>query len=89
MILCQRLNINLETKLYHFVNGLKPHLKKALLLRHLPDYDIAMSYAKQKYFTLTNTNDRLLEQIKQLTFSNTREEPPFNNLNHPDPVKLT
>ena len=31
----------------------------------------------------------MFEQIKHPTHTNTREEPPVNNLNYPDPGKLT
>ena len=88
-IISQRLNINQETKLHHFINRLKPHLKQALLLRQPPDYNTAVCYAKVKDSTSANNYDRLLEQIKQLTHSNTRQEPPVNNANYPDPVNIT
>ena len=35
--LCKRLYINHKAKLYHFTNGFKHHLKKALLVLEPPD----------------------------------------------------
>ena len=48
-----------------------------------------MAYAKPKGSTSRNIYDRLFEQIKQLTHTNTQQEPPVNNLNYPEPVTLT
>ena len=75
-ILFQRLNINQETKLCHFVNGHKPHRKESLLLRQPPGYNTAVSDAELNDFGSTNNYDRLLEQIKQVTHANILEELP-------------
>ena len=48
-----------------------------------------MSYTKVKDSTSTNIYGQLLEQAKQLTHTNTRQEPSVKYLNYPDPVKLT
>ena len=88
-ILRQRINLNLETKLRQFVNGIKPYLKEALPLRQPSNYDTAIYYAKRKNSTSTNNYDRLLEQIKQLTQTNTGQELPVNNLYYPDSAKLS
>ena len=36
-----------------------------------------------------NNYDWLIEQIKYLTYTNKQQELPVDNLNYPDPVKLT
>lgn len=77
------------TKLYQFVNGLKPFLKEVLLLRQPPDYNAAVSYSKLKDSTSTYNYAQLLKQIKLLTHTNTQQESPVSSLNYPDPVKLT
>ena len=88
-ILRQWINLNLETKLRQFVNRIKPHLKEALPLRQPSNYDTAVCYAKRKDSTSTNNYDRLLEQIKQLTQTNTRQELPVNDLYYSDAAKLS
>ena len=88
-ILRQWINLNLETKLRQFVNRIKPHLKEALPLRQPSNYDTAVCYAKRKDSTSTNNYDRLLEQIKQLTQTNTRQELPVNDLYYSDSAKLS
>ena len=74
--------INLETKLYQFVNAFKLQLKEALLLRQPPDYNTPVSCPKLKDSSWTNNYYRLFEQIKQLTYNtNLQQEPPVNSLN--------
>lgn len=80
-ILCQRLNIIYETKLYNFANELKPQLEEALLLRQPPDCNSAVPYAELKDSTSANNYVQLLKQIKQLTHTNTPQEPLAKNLN--------
>ena len=67
-------NINLEIKLYDFVNGFKSHLKEVLLLQKSVNYKIVVFCVKLKGSTSTK-NDRLFKQIKQL--------PPVKELNCP------
>ena len=87
-ILCQRVNVNQETGLHHFVNRFKPQLKDTLMQRQPHDCRTAMSYTELKDATSAN-NYSVLEQIKQLKNTNTQQEPLMNNLSYPHPVKLT
>ena len=78
-----------ETKFYNFANGLIPNLKQAPMLRRTLDYNTAVFYARLKDNMSPNNYDWLLEQIKYLTYTNKQQELPVDNLNYPDPVKLT
>lgn len=78
-----------ETKFYNFANGLIPNLKQAPMLRQTLDYNTAVFYARLKDNMSPNNYDWLLEQIKYLTYTNKQQELPVDNLNYPDPVKLT
>ena len=57
------------------------------LSQNIDDLEDERNQSKQS--TSTVSNDRLLEQIKQLAYSSTREEALVNNLNYPDLVELT
>ena len=57
------------------------------LSQNIDDLEDERNQSKQS--TSTISNDRLLEQIKQLAYSSTREEALVNNLNYPDLVELT
>ena len=73
-----QLGIDMQTKTHHFINGLKPHLKEALVLRQPADYNTAVQYAKLKEsMSATSFEDRFKLLKKVLLHKRIRESTLF------------
>ena len=62
-LLCNQLGTDMETKIPHFIHGLKSCLKEALVLWQPGDYNTAVSIAKLKESTTQTNYDEILNKV--------------------------
>ena len=91
--LCHQLGIDEPTKTHHFIHGLLPHLKEALVLRQPADYNTAVQYAKLKEsMSATSYEDRFKRLERELLYKKeleNQQSSQSNNINYGDPVKMS
>ena len=85
-VLCHQLAIDNEAKLHCFINGLKPHLKEALVLRQPGDYNTAVSYAKLKESASSTASYEEILKLLQAQQKN-QSQNQVNNVTYTDPVQ--
>ena len=80
----------METKLHHFIHGLKLHLKEALVLRQPGDYNMAISIAKLKKLITQTKNDEILTKLgKELQSQKINSSAQVNDIGYNGPVQMS
>ena len=55
-----------QQKIHHFIFGLKPKLRQALLIRHPQTYNDAVTFARRKHhFADTDSNTQLMDLLQE------------------------
>ena len=76
----------METKLHHFIHGLKSHLKEALVLRQPDDYNTTVCFAKLKESTSQTNFDEILKKLgNELQHQQINSSAQVNNVEYNDP----
>ena len=93
--LCQELQIQANQKMDHFINGLKPYLKEAMLMKQPKDYNAAVAFARLKDSTKpTHRYEEILSKLDKLTSIQDEKRPTEEHkttaaLSYNNPVEST
>ena len=88
--LCNQLGIDMEIKLHHFVHGLVPHRKEALVLQQPGDYNTAVCFAKLKESTNHTNYDEILKNLgKKIHSQQINSSAQVSSVEYKDPVQMS